>query len=268
LNHNQILYQEGFYAELRDRSLASAEIIVPWVIDLIAPQSVIDVGCGTGTWLSVFQKHGVKDFLGIDGEWVLKEKLEISTEHFLTMDLCQPDESRRQFDLVVSLEVAEHLAPAVADQFVSYLTSLGPVTLFSAAIPGQGGTNHVNEQWPSYWISLFETRKFKCIDCARGKFWNDKGVSRWFVQNTFFFVAEDRLDHYPALLEERDLYSLGCNPIVHPRTYCGKLKDIDRLLDPKSYSIVGFFKVFPFLLKRSILFRLKTALAKLCGLSK
>ena len=218
-----------------------------------------------GTWLSVFHKHGVQDFLGIDGDWIPKEMLEIPAERFLAMDLCQPNKNRRQFDLVVSLEVAEHLPPVIADQFVSYLTSLGPVILFSAAIPGQGGTDHLNEQWPRYWISLFETRKFKCIDCVRGKFWNNEGVARWFAQNTFFFVAEDQLNHYPALLKEETLFFFGYNPVVHPRTYWVKIRDIERRSNPETYSIPRFIKALPFLLKRSVLWRLKIALAKLRG---
>lgn len=257
-------YQKNFFSELQNSSLAPAELIVPWVIQLISPRSVVDVGCGTGSWLSVFQKHGVQDFLGIDGDWVPSDMLEISTKYFRVMDLRQHCESQRQFDLVVSLEVAEHLPPDVADRFISDRTSLGPVVLFSAAIPGQGGTSHMNEQWPTYWISLFRKKGYKCIDCVRGRFWTNEAVAWYYAQNTFFFVAEDRLNHYPALLKEKTAYSLGNNPIVHPRLYNSKIEAIERLSNPANYSILKFIKVFPIILRRAILWRLKIVLAKLC----
>lgn len=56
----------------------------------------------------------------------------------------------RRFDLAMTIEVAEHLTPVRADSFVEDLTRLSDVVLFSAAIPAQGGINHVNEQWQSY----------------------------------------------------------------------------------------------------------------------
>jgi 2-polyprenyl-3-methyl-5-hydroxy-6-metoxy-1,4-benzoquinol methylase len=65
--------------------------------------------------------------------------------------LIQPLDLEKEFDLVVSLEVAEHLPASAADQFVNTLVKHGKKILFSAAIPGQGGQDHLNEQWPDYW---------------------------------------------------------------------------------------------------------------------
>lgn len=250
------LYPEKFYTEYQSKILTSARLIVPWIIQLLSPQSVIDVGCGTGTWLSVFELHGVSDILGVDGDWVPENRLEISREHFQIMDLCQPIESSTQFDLVLSLEVAEHLPLADADRFIAYLTSLGSVILFSAAIPGQGGTNHLNEQWPAYWISLFEKNDYCCIDCVRGKFWTDETVAWYYAQNTFFFVAKDQFNHYPLLQQEENLQSLRQKPVVHPVCFKSKVNAIERLQDPRSYSIPNFVKAFPFLFKRAILSRI------------
>ena len=64
-------------------------------------------------------------------------------------DLAQPLQIDRRFDLALSLEVAEHLPPECGSEFVQTLTDLSSVILFSAAIPFQGGTDHLNEQWPS-----------------------------------------------------------------------------------------------------------------------
>jgi len=119
--------------------LKSAEIVVPIVLDLIKPKSVVDVGCGRGEWLYVFQRQGISDILGIDGEWVDKNKLLIPKESFLTSTLEHPLRINRTFDLVVSLEIAEHLPEKSAEMFIETLTTLGPVILFPAAIPLQGG---------------------------------------------------------------------------------------------------------------------------------
>src|SRR6185436_10775009 len=92
---------------------SSAQVIIPLVMELLPVQSVVDLGCGIGTWLSVFRERGACDFLGIDGDYVEIDQLEIPRECFWPHDLRQPLNLERRFDLAVSLEVAEHL-PAEA----------------------------------------------------------------------------------------------------------------------------------------------------------
>lgn len=133
------LYTEQFYIDQRKSSRRSANEIVPLVLELIQPKSVIDVGCGVGAWLSVFRECGIEDILGVDGNWVDKNMLEIPENRFLVFDLTTPVLMNRHFDLVVSLEVAEHLPSECAEIFIDSLTRLGPTILFSAAIPFQGG---------------------------------------------------------------------------------------------------------------------------------
>ena len=134
------IYSGSFYEENLKASSPSAEAIVPIVLEFIKPESVIDIDCGTGIWLSVFKKYGVMDIFGIDGDWVDNKDKRIQEEQFLAHDLTKPLRMDRRYDLVVSLEVAEHLSPKYAKEFVDSLIRLGPIILFSAAIPLQTGT--------------------------------------------------------------------------------------------------------------------------------
>src|SRR5258705_8862260 len=134
-------YSREFYERHQAGMMNSAEQIVPILLKLIAPRSVVDVGCGAGAWLSIWERHGVSDILGIDGDYVDRSFLQIPQEKFLPADLKQAVRIDRKFDLVVSLEVAEHLPSDCAEQFVDSLTSLGKGVLFSAAVPFQGGFN-------------------------------------------------------------------------------------------------------------------------------
>jgi SAM-dependent methyltransferase len=212
-------YPKGFYAAQEPDSIRSAELIVPIVTGLTHPKSVVDVGCGTGTWLSVFQEFGVQDIVGIDGEWVDPRSLRIPPERFQTADLSEPLRLGRSFDLVMSLEVAEHLPASSAPTFVDSLVNLGPVVVFSAAIPQQGGTHHVNEQWPDYWVRLFEARGYRVIDCIRRRVWNNPEVQWWYAQNTFVFALDAYLRESPTLLGERENTHLSQLALVHPRKY-------------------------------------------------
>ena len=45
-------------------------------------------------------------------------------------------------------------------QLVATITKHGDAVLFSAAIPGQGGQDHLNEQWPEYWQKKFEVNGY------------------------------------------------------------------------------------------------------------
>lgn len=213
------LYPQKAYRNWRDPSIASAREIVPLVLELIRPRSVVDVGCGLGMWTSIFREQGVEEFLGVDNVTVPQDSLLIPRDRFLAHDLGHPLKLDARFDLVVSLEVAEHLPASSAATFVDTLTSLGPVILFSAAIPHQRGRGHINEQWPEYWAALFAERGYRTVDCLRQRIWNNERVEPYYKQNMLVFVADDRLSDHAALAAEA--LPAGRMPLslIHPHYY-------------------------------------------------
>ncbi len=172
----------------------AASIILPEVLRIVNPNSIIDVGCGTGTFLSVLQDLGYNDVMGIEGEWLDNTKLYVDRSIIKTFDLRNRFTVNRKFDLAISLEVAEHLPESSADTFVDTLTNLSDVILFSAAIPNQGGQNHLNEQWPDYWLEKFSLRKYSFYDGLRWKFWNNPKVEYWYSQNIFMIIKDNTND--------------------------------------------------------------------------
>ncbi len=203
------VYSEAFYAGGAEISARSARRVVPCVMQLLAPgpESVVDVGCGLGTWLEAFTAAGVGTILGIDGDHVEQRALRIPSRCFLAADLDQPlpmplratGGLPRRFDLAVSLEVAEHLPPHRAQGFVEALAGLAPAVLFSAAVPRQGGTCHRNEQWPEYWAALFERLGYETIDCIRPRIWHDPEVAYYYAQNMILYAEPAVAAARPAL---------------------------------------------------------------------
>jgi SAM-dependent methyltransferase len=209
-------YDDNFFDTLPESARPSAEILVPLVMQMVHPASVIDVGCGTGTWLAVFAENGVKDILGVDGDYVNRAMLHIPQDKFIASNLSQPFRIERRFDLAMSLEVAEHLSPECAETFIDTLTGLAPVVLFSAAIPYQGGVAHLNEQWPEWWAKLFRARGFVTVDCLRRKLWKDERPDFWYAQNSFIAVHETCLQAFPILKQEYELGNNAVLPLVSP----------------------------------------------------
>ena len=212
-------YTEKYYRSHREGVLRSAQSIVPLLLPLIHPKSVVDVGCGIGTWLSVFMEHGISDILGIDREYVPRDMLEIPEEKYLAFDMRNPLRVDRQFDLVITLEVAEHLPVDCAEPFVESLTRLGPVILFSAAIPFQGGTDHRNEQWPDYWETLFKMKGYYVLDPIRKHIWRNDNIDYWYRQNILMFVQKEHLQYNPLLQRERDACRISRISMVHPNLF-------------------------------------------------
>jgi SAM-dependent methyltransferase len=222
------------------RALRSAKAVVPVLIDMFQPQSVVDVGCGVGAWLSVFRESGVARTLGVDGDY-MKDMLHIPQDCFMGADLTKPVIVQNEFDLVVSLEVAEHLPAQAADTFVGSLTKLGPVVLFSAAIPFQDGTNHVNTQWPDYWAQLFKARGFLAIDQLRSRFWNNADVDWWYTQNMILYMRQDTIDRLNA--RRLDQF-VTCTPValVHPLLYLRHARELDRIRSQFVYAACSLLK--------------------------
>ena len=215
-----LVYDDKFYSSQSGPSLRSAFAVVPILIDLIRPNSVVDVGCGVGTWLTAFRENGVADILGIDGEYVDRKRLQIPEECFLSMDLSNPiSQINRRFDLALCLEVAEHIPERSAGSLIDFITALSPVVFFSAAIPGQGGAGHVNEQWPDYWCRHFTDRGYQILDVIRPKIWNITQVEPWYCQNSFLYIQGAQLHCYPELLESGSRPAHLPLRVVHPELF-------------------------------------------------
>lgn len=169
----------------------AAEAFLPILFDRIGlPQSVVDVGCGTGTWLSVFKKLGAGKVLGIDGDNLNLEQLHIDRSEFKVANLTRPVELNERFELAVCLEVAEHLPETDSDTLIDSLCALSDTILFSAALPQQGGQNHLNEQFFDYWREKFNQRGYLFKDAFRSLIWNDDRIDSWYRQNMFLVEKE------------------------------------------------------------------------------
>jgi SAM-dependent methyltransferase len=212
-------YNQRFYRTIEAGSQRSARIVLPRIFNLVSPKSVADVGCGSGAWLAIARELGVPEVFGIDGDYVDTTALLIPKACFQSADISCPIDLHRRFDLVLSLEVAEHIPADRAGTYLDNLVALSDVIAFSAAIPNQTGRDHVNEQWPEYWAELFRHRDFVVLDCLRGPLWHDHEVERWYRQNLLLFVREAHLRATPALQEARATSRNGPLSLVHPESY-------------------------------------------------
>ena len=223
---NKDLYDEKFY-EVNRKDLNAASIIISYILSNLKIDSVVDFGCGSGTWISEFKRQGVKDVLGIDGDYVQSSWQLIDSKFFKPYDLTKKLVLDKKYDLAVTLEVAEHIDKKYEDVFVENLISASDIILFSAAVPNQGGTGHVNEQYPTYWIEKFKKRGYEYYDCLRWKFWEDNEIAFWYRQNIMFYVKKEK---YAAF---KKLFEINGTPIniIHPKRLENISKDFDDYLE-------------------------------------
>jgi SAM-dependent methyltransferase len=214
-------YDQGWHDLFGQTTSHSAALILGYVIGLLKPKSLAEVGCGHGHWLAAAEKFGIVDFFGIDGPWTETSRLLIPPERFLSADLGHKLELGRTFDLVLTAEVAEHIPPEQADQFVENVCCLGPVVLFGAAIPHQRGFQHLNEQWPSYWIAKFAARGYQVFDIVRPRFWTDRSIHYYYRQNLLIFVEESQTELIGRLsgLKSQISEEVGALDMVHPEKF-------------------------------------------------
>lgn len=224
-------YSEKFYDGMSNGSIRSAEVILSLLYEIYKPNSVLDIGCGTGSWLAVAESLGSNILKGLDGEWVTKDKLLSQNIDFTAINIEDEIEINEKYDLCISLEVAEHLSHDRAGTFINTLCEASNVVLFSSAVKYQGGTNHINEQWQSYWIEIFKANGFECYDIFRNIIWENDEVEWWYRQNIFLFINEDGLQNAIDLKMLKSMEKSIPN-IIHPKYYEAKVlnhnKDIQK----------------------------------------
>lgn len=187
MNH---IYNNTFFDYIDGGARTSAQKMIEVVQPLLNPQSVLDLGCGRGVWLAEWQAAGVNRCMGVDGDYVDRAQLAIDTEQYMAADLTKPVRTHNRFDLAQSLEVGEHLPESAAETLVASLVRGSDRILFSAAVTGQGGEFHVNEQPLHYWQDLFALHGYTAFDCVRPQLADSKEVEPWYRYNTILYVNE------------------------------------------------------------------------------
>lgn len=223
---NKSLYGSKFYDTQSDSSYLSARATVPHIVKALKPKSVVDIGCGVGTWLKAFEEEGVEFIHGIDGPWVDRSRLRIRDDQFTAFDFSKetppfhPALPREKVDMVITLEFAEHAPEQQAKGIIDFVSSITDMVVFGAAVPGQGGTGHINEQWPDYWGALLAPHGFEPFDFLRPLIWNDDRVESWYRQNTIGFFRNGVPEQARIGAEQAALESLR-NPqrLIHPALF-------------------------------------------------
>jgi len=203
--HERHEYKNDFYEYINAGSLSSAREICPTIVSWLKPKSLLDIGCGAGAWCRIWMEQGVQDVLGVDGDYVDRQALLIPQASFRSHDLSKDFDAGRRFDLVTSLEVAEHVPTETSATFVDNLVRHGDFVMFSAAVPGQGGEFHVNEQPLEFWRELFVARGYRCFDPLRPLLSGNTRVEPWYRYNTLLYVAESAVAELPPAVRNAEI---------------------------------------------------------------
>lgn len=221
------IYNRKFYKTRHDDTLYAANKLLALFFEKICkPQkTIIDIGCGVGTFLSVCKEQYKMNVCGIDGPWVPKDLLKIDEDEFYCIDINMEldDYSSRLWrcdpaDAAICLEVAEHINEQRSDLLVKFICTHCNFALFSAAIPGQTGQGHINEQWPSFWASLFKKYGFLMFDVLRTKLWFDDDIPAWYRQNSFIVINHSHLNELTEV-NVKNLVIDARHDVIHPGLY-------------------------------------------------
>lgn len=186
------------------RSSADAVLSIINVLD----KTIVDFGCGRGDWLTVARALGAKEVLGLDSYAINEHPLDIPS---LYTDITQPVQLDKRYDVAICLEVAEHIAETYADTLIDSLVHAAPVILFSAAVKGQGGIHHVNEQPPAYWYQKFIQHGYQCYD-FRHLLWNNTAIEPWYRMGCLVYIHQD----HPAELLKQFRTDAAPLHLIHP----------------------------------------------------
>jgi SAM-dependent methyltransferase len=230
-------YPRHFYMTMHENDGDAPARIVDCILSVVQPKSVIDVGCGVADFLAQFMNRGIVDVTGVDLA-IDTALLQIPQERFTPHDLSKPFKVARKYDLVVSLETAEHLPESAAETFVDTLVNLGDVVVFSAAVPEQDGFRHINLQWQDYWADRFRARGFVPVDCIRDRIWTDETIPSFYRQNILMYVRQEALPLYPSLAAEQSRTAVNSLSRIHPSFYMRKV-------DPKTVSLKYLLRALP-----------------------
>jgi hypothetical protein len=139
--------------------------VAEFIVKEIKPTSLLEFGCGVGWYCDYISGQGTNPVHGIEPEPMDPECFKNEGCKQFCFDATsqeEPDGMLEHYDMVLSLEVMEHIPREHHTKMFDYLASKKPrVVLFSGARPGQGGHGHIAERPEKEWISEWESRGYK-----------------------------------------------------------------------------------------------------------
>jgi len=190
VNEISKIYNEEFFESVTKGEFLCSFDMAKIILEILKPKSIIDIGCGNGIHLNAFKECGITDYVGYDGSEVALKKSLLPKGEIILHDLRKPLSLNRKYDLCCCIEVAEHIEERYAKTLINTLVGLSDLILFTAAVPKQGGTNHVNEQPHEYWKNLFKQKGYFYCDYTSEKlrrlFWV-VNINDWIYNNLMVF---------------------------------------------------------------------------------
>lgn len=246
------VYTEDFYKSVDSRASNTAKYVFEILGNFFKIGSVVDVGCGSGAWTRTAVEQGVHCAFGVDLQCslnlikdnedfhaFLKEGKILLVERDFVKDV---ETSLPAADLALCLEVAEHLPNDVSKSLVARLTEASNIVVFSAALPGQGGTYHINEQPMKFWISEFAKFGFEPYDVFRDILATYQSVPRFYALNMLLFVSRANQATDTLLAESNSLqdYKITSFNQLDKRTTVERLRySLVRLLPVKIVTLLS-----------------------------
>jgi len=206
--HSSSFYTKDLEEQLQYHQ-ASAVKYLKEITRVVPIKSIIDFGTGPGAWLRAAHDCGIGQIIGIEKHY--QPKIDFEAE-IISQDVCE--KVNRKVDLIICIEVAEHIHPEKSQVLINNLTECGDLILFGAASERQSGDGHINCRKQSFWSQQFFKKGYRLVDFYRSRFWNDPAVTKNYVQNTFLFVREN--SRYSKLFKDTPLLDIDHPELINP----------------------------------------------------
>lgn len=132
------------------------------IVNDIHPKTVLDAGCAMGYLVAALRDRGVEAY-GVDiSEYAISKVREDIRPYCAVGSLAEPlpDGLPKRYDLVVTIEVLEHLYEEDGKQAIHNLCALSDRIIFSSTPDDFTERTHVNVQQREYWARLFAAEGF------------------------------------------------------------------------------------------------------------
>lgn len=187
------LYTMEYYKSGCGTDYTKSDIWMPFfnnmaekIIEKYSPATVLDIGCAFGYLVSALRNKGVQAY-GIDiSEYALSQADEKIKPYVKVMSALDnlPDEFPKKYDLVVSIEMIEHLYEDDGLKVIKKMTEYSDMILLSSTDNDFAEPTHVNVQPKEYWCEKF----------AEHNYYRDLHIDlRYISPNAYLFQRNDSM---------------------------------------------------------------------------